>query len=88
MTVRAGDVAVIPAVVAHCNLGQSEDLLGVGAYPGGADYDILRGDPGEHDCAVRVIAAVPLPEQDPVLGRNGGVRSLWAASPPSGRSRP
>ena len=88
VTVRAGDVVVIPAGVAHRNLGQSEDLLVVGAYPGGADYDILRGDPGEHDCAVRVIAAVPLPEQDPVRGRNGGVRDLWAVSPSGGRSGP
>ena len=31
--VRAGDVVVVPAGVAHCNQGQSSDLLIVGAYP-------------------------------------------------------
>ena len=88
VTVRAGDVVVIPAGVAHRNLGQSDDLLVVGAYADSADYDILRGDPGEHDLAVGVIGAVPLPEQDPVLGRNGGVRDLWALLPLGNRSGP
>ena len=77
VAVRAGDVAVIPAGVAHCNQGQSADLLAVGAYPGGADYDILRGDPAEYGAACRAIAAVPVPDADPVLGRDGGLRRLW-----------
>jgi uncharacterized protein YjlB len=34
LLVRAGDVVVVPAGVAHCNQGQSSDLLIVGAYPG------------------------------------------------------
>ncbi|HET6307266.1 MAG TPA: cupin domain-containing protein, partial [Rhodopila sp.] len=41
LTVRAGDVVVVPAGVAHCNQGQSEDLLIVGAYPdNGPDPDL------------------------------------------------
>ena len=44
LTVRAGDVVVIPAGVAHCNQGQSDDLLIVGAYPdNGARPDLRRG---------------------------------------------
>ena len=78
VTARAGDVVVIPAGVAHRNLGQSDDLLVVGAYPGGSDYDIRRGDPAEHAAAVRAIAQVPLPSSDPVLGESGGLRRLWA----------
>jgi len=77
VTLRAGDVAVIPAGVAHRNVGRSDDLLVVGAYPGGASYDIRRGDPAERDAAQRAIAAVKLPEHDPVLGRDGGLRRLW-----------
>ena len=77
VTVRAGDVVVIPAGVAHRNAGQSDDLVVVGAYPGGAGYDIRRGDPAEHDAAVGAIAKVPLPEQDPVLGSRGGLRKFW-----------
>jgi uncharacterized protein YjlB len=77
VTVRARDVVVIPAGVAHCNMGQSADLLVVGAYPGGAEYDIRRGDPAEHGEVVRAIARVPLPTRDPVLGSSGGLRRLW-----------
>jgi uncharacterized protein YjlB len=77
VTFRAGDVVVIPAGVAHCNLGQSADLLLVGAYPGGADYDIRRGEPGERDAVLRAIAAVPLPAKDPVLGAGEGLCRLW-----------
>lgn len=77
VTVRAGDVAVIPAGVAHRNVGQSAGLLVVGAYPGGSDYDIRRGAPSEHGSALRAIAAVPLPDNDPVLGDQGGLRRLW-----------
>lgn len=75
-----GDVVIIPAGVAHRNVGQSGDLSVIGAYPGGADYDIRRGAAGEHAAAVRAIAAVPLPASDPVCGR-GGVQQLWSASP-------
>jgi uncharacterized protein YjlB len=77
VTVRAGDVVVIPAGVGHRNLGQSEDLLVVGAYPGGRDYDLRRGDPAEHAAAVRAIAAVPMPQSDPVAGRAAGLLELW-----------
>ena len=80
VAVRAGDVAVIPAGVAHRNMGQSADLLVVGAYPGGSDYDIRRGDPAERAAVLRAIAAVPLPDGDPVFGRDGPLRRLWAGS--------
>jgi uncharacterized protein YjlB len=77
VSVRAGDVVAIPAGVAHCNRGQSADLLVVGAYPGGADYDIRRGDAGEHAAVLRAIAAVAVPRSDPVAGREGPLRRLW-----------
>ncbi|MGI4796217.1 MAG: cupin domain-containing protein [Janthinobacterium lividum] len=75
--VQAGDVVVIPAGVSHRNMGQTGDLLVIGAYPGGADYDTRRGDPCEHDQMLRNIAAVNLPPCDPVSGRDGSLRSLW-----------
>jgi uncharacterized protein YjlB len=79
VTVRAGDVVVIPAGVGHRNMGQSRDLVVVGAYPGGVGYDIRRGDPAEHAAVLRAIAAVPVPAADPVAGRGGGLSRLWIA---------
>ncbi len=77
VSMRAGDVVVIPAGVAHRNLGQSADLRVIGAYPGGATYDIRRGDPAEHAATKRAIAMVRLPETDPVYGSLEGVPVLW-----------
>ncbi len=75
--VAAGDVVVIPAGVGHCNMGQSADLLVVGAYPGGAEYDIRRGDPAEHDRAKAAVSRVALPSADPVAGPDGPLGRLW-----------
>jgi uncharacterized protein YjlB len=74
---RAGDVVVLPAGTGHCNLGSSPDLLVVGAYPDGMDWDLRRGDPAEHDEVVANIARVPLPAQDPVRGHGGSLVELW-----------
>jgi len=78
VAVGPGDVVVIPAGVAHCRERGSGDLLVVGAYPGGADYDLRRGEPAEHDEAARNVAGVGVPEQDPVSGRDGPLPRLWA----------
>jgi uncharacterized protein YjlB len=78
MTVRAGNVVVIPAGVGHRNMGQTNDLLVVGAYPGGMEYDTRRGDPGEHEATLRNIAGVELPAADPVFGTDGCLIRLWS----------
>ncbi len=77
VAVRAGDVVVVPAGVAHRKVGASADFLVVGAYPGGSEYDIRRGNPAEHAAAARAVTAVPLPDRDPVFGRDGHLRRLW-----------
>jgi len=74
---RLGDVIVIPAGVGHQNLGSSADFSVVGAYPGGRQWDLLRGLPGERPQADRNIAAVPLPHNDPVYGSNGPLKRIW-----------
>jgi uncharacterized protein YjlB len=76
----AGDVVVLPAGTGHCNLGSSPDLLVVGAYPNGMEWDLRRGDPDEHDEAVANIARVPLPEQDPVQAETGALLEHWKTS--------
>lgn len=76
----AGDVVVLPAGTGHFNAGSSADLLVVGAYPNGMSRDLRRGDPAEHDEALANIARVPLPDQDPVRGPDGGLVELWRAA--------
>lgn len=72
--VRAGDVIIIPAGVAHRRLNSTDDFLVVGAYPLGQDWDLLRGEAGDRPGADRNIAAVPIPVSDPV---GGALVELW-----------
>lgn len=78
--VRAGDVIVIPAGVAHQNIGASDDFGVVGAYPGGREWDLLRGLPGERPKADHNIAALPMPDNDPIYGAEGPLRRIWKAT--------
>ena len=75
----AGDVVVIPAGVGHAKLVASNDLLVVGAYADGRDWDIVRDDPGAVAGARHRIAQVPLPSADPIDGANGPLMKLWAS---------
>lgn len=73
----AGDVAVVPAGVGHALITESGDLLVVGAYAGGRDWDLVRDDPHAITAARQRIAQVPLPSVDPVDGADGPVMKLW-----------
>jgi uncharacterized protein YjlB len=75
--VHAGDVIVIPAGVTHQNIGASDDFGVVGAYPGGRDWDLLLGLPGERPKADRNIAALPMPDNDPIYGVKGPLQRIW-----------
>ena len=81
LELRAGDVAVLPAGVGHCNQRQSPDLLIVGAYPDGTRQrvDTRRGDPVEIDEVRRNITTVSMPMCDPVTGAGGALVRLWGA---------
>jgi uncharacterized protein YjlB len=78
--VHAGDVIVIPAGVAHQNISSSNDFGVVGAYPGGRQWDLLRGLPGERPKADHNIAALPMPENDPIYGVEGPLRAIWKSA--------
>jgi len=77
LEVTAGDVVVVPAGTGHQRIAASDDLLVVGAYPPTSDSAVERPSAATHDRAVTEIAAVPLPEQDPVFGRDGPLLQLW-----------
>lgn len=74
---RAGDIVVLPAGVAHCNEGQSKDFRVVGAYPVDSDMDMNYGKPGERPGVDRNILALSRPVQDPVYGVAGPLLELW-----------
>jgi len=75
--VRSGDVILIPAGVAHQNIGASADFAVVGAYPDGRQWDLLRGLPGERPKSDRTIAGLPVPDCDPIYGAEGPLRQIW-----------
>ncbi len=77
--VAAGDVVAVPAGVGHKRLRASPDLGVVGAYPRGCAPDLRRGLRGERPAADAAIAAVPVPESDPVHGADGPLPRLWRA---------
>ena len=75
--VRAGDVIVIPAGVAHRNLGSKDGFAVVGAYPDGIEPDLKEEGAGETGKEPERIDAVAVPAADPVRGRDGGLVLLW-----------
>jgi uncharacterized protein YjlB len=77
LSVQAGDVVIIPAGVAHKNLGASGDFGVVGAYPRGQRWDVCYGKPGERPQAEQNIARVPMPSADPVYGVHGPLGDTW-----------
>ena len=78
LTVRRGDVVIIPAGVAHKNLGASADFRVVGAYPSGQSPDMCYGKAGERPQADDRIADVSLPPLDPVYGAEGPLPEHWS----------
>jgi uncharacterized protein YjlB len=71
-----GDAVVIPAGVGHCLL-DGANLVVVGAYPEGQDWDLCRATPADRAKALENIPWVPLPRLDPVFGASGPLFALW-----------
>jgi uncharacterized protein YjlB len=78
---RAGDVVVIPAGVAHKGESTSPDLLIVGAYPEGRGPDMKVPDKADRERALANIERVPMPASDPVSGASGPLVERWNAAP-------
>jgi uncharacterized protein YjlB len=71
-----GDVLIIPAGVAHKNMGGEHDIKCIGAYPYGQDYDMNYGKPEEREQAANNLIRTPIPKTDPVRGKEG-LPEIW-----------
>jgi uncharacterized protein YjlB len=74
---KAGDVLLLPAGVAHKCHTFSSDFLCVGAYPNAKDYDMNFGTAAELKSALKKIRLVPKPVKDPVYGKEGFLKMYW-----------
>lgn len=80
---EAGDVVVMPAGVSHAMIGNSDDVMVVGGYPEGRDWDNIRDDyasPEDFRAAVKLIMSLPIPARDPVTG---DPLTQWRVAPSS-----
>jgi uncharacterized protein YjlB len=76
LTLKAGDVAILPVGTGHQRLEASKDLLVVGAYPTSGIYDECRSKE-DREKALPAIDRVARPRQDPVYGRDGPLMHTW-----------
>jgi uncharacterized protein YjlB len=75
-TLKAGDVAILPAGTGHQCLSADNDFLVVGAYPPVGTYDECTGLE-DRARALKTIPKVPPPRKDPVYGSAGALMKLW-----------
>lgn len=78
-TVEKGDVIILPAGVGHYSVDNSTEYQFVGGYPNGADWKLKFGliDEDRHSILAE-IAAIPIPDKDPIFGINGPLFGFWS----------
>ena len=77
LTIKKGDVLVVPAGVAHKNLGNEKDAIAIGGYPGGRNHDMNYGNPEERPATDNKIKKLPVPSNDPLFGKSIGLSKIW-----------
>ncbi len=78
--VRDGDVVILSAGFGHRRLRSDGGFAVVGTYPEGQeDPEIIRAGAMPFDRAQRLVAATPLPDRDPLSGRDGLLMQVWGA---------
>jgi uncharacterized protein YjlB len=80
LSLKAGDVAILPAGTGHQCLSATRDFLVVGAYPPTGTYDeCTRLE--DHARALKSIPKVGRPRKDPVYGPRGPLLVAWKSEP-------
>jgi uncharacterized protein YjlB len=75
-TLKAGDVAVLPAGTGHQCLSADDEFLVIGAYPPNGAYDECT-TVDDRPQALKNIPKVPVPRMDPVYGVGGPLSKFW-----------
>ncbi|MGG3941693.1 cupin domain-containing protein [Peribacillus psychrosaccharolyticus] len=75
--VKTGDVIILPAGTGHKCILASPDFMVLGAYPNGMNYNLKTGESENDSELILEIKQVPLPDADPVFGKNGPLLSEW-----------
>lgn len=81
--VEAGDVVVMPAGVSHAMVDNSDDVMVIGGYPEGRDWDNIQEEflsTEDFRAAAKLIMSLPIPATDPVTG---GPLMQWRDAPSS-----
>ncbi len=77
VTVKAGDVILIPAGVGHYSLDNQKSYEAIGGYPNGAKWDMVFDEKDKHLVSVDRIRQLPIPKKDPVFGQDGALFQYW-----------
>jgi uncharacterized protein YjlB len=76
VTLKAGDVAVLPAGTGHQRLSARKDFLVIAAYRPSSRYDECASSE-DHKRALMTIPKVGRPRKDPVYGTKGPLLRAW-----------
>jgi uncharacterized protein YjlB len=76
LTLKAGDVAILPAGTGHQCLSASNDFLVIGAYPHFGVYDECTNST-DRKRALTAIPKIGRPRKDPVYGPRGPLLKAW-----------
>ncbi|MEY8292989.1 cupin domain-containing protein [Carnobacteriaceae bacterium 52-44] len=78
LTIRKGDVMLLPAGTAHKKLDATEKHEIIGAYPlNDSDYDFQYGDASDYEAIKESIQNVNIPDTDPVTGAPSNIQQYW-----------
>ena len=76
LSMKAGDIAVLPAGTGHRLIEASRNFLVVGAYPEHGTYDEIT-DSRDRPEMIKRIAKVRKPAKDPAYGARGPLAQRW-----------